>query len=136
MVNIFEAGYLALGAAGLLIGAVIGELLARRFPNQRIFIAVGLYACLAVSVLSGADFNLILAEAVKSSGDPQQGIGWFVGKQIFLIGLISGAALFTQQRRRGAQVFAMAVSAVVGLPILMNFWMGAGITYAMHGYSA
>lgn len=136
MTNIFLPGYFLLGGLGLLVGAGVGEFLARRFPHQRFLIVMALYLGLAVSILSGADVETLISGMVASPGEVQHGVVWVVGRQIFLLGVMSGAALFCQQRQRTSQVFALAVSGVIGLPIMMNIWMGAGMTYATQGLSA
>ncbi|MGB3626854.1 MAG: hypothetical protein WA989_13550 [Henriciella sp.] len=136
MVNIFLPGYFLLGGLGLLIGAGIGEFLAQRFPHQRFLFAIGLYLALAVAIFVGADVEALLSGLMASGRNVDAGLVWFVGKRIFLFGMISGAALFCQQRQRTPQIFALAVSGVIGLPIMMNIWMGAGMTYATQGLAA
>ena len=92
-----------------------------------------LYVALAVAIFSGADLNAVVTGMMTEASDYSGGIVWYVGKQIFMLGLISGAALFCQQRQRTSQVIALGVSGVIGLPIMMNLWMGAGISYATSG---
>ncbi|MEM5516659.1 hypothetical protein WNY37_06835 [Henriciella sp. AS95] len=133
MVNIFMPGFFLLGGLGLLVGAGIGEFLANKFPHQRFIIAMCFYAALAVAILAGADFNQMMSGMMADGRNPQGSLIWYVGRQIFMLGLFSGAALFCQQRRRSAQVIALGVSGVIGLPIMMNIWMGAGISYAKSG---
>lgn len=130
MTNIFLPGYFLIGGVGLLAGAGLGEFLAHRFPHQRILLAVGLYAALAVSIFAGADMEGLMTGLMGSVNGSSPGISWFVGKQMFILGVLSGAALFLQQRHRPSQVIALAISGMIGLPIMMNLWMGAGITYA------
>ncbi|MEQ9316348.1 MAG: hypothetical protein RLN72_10895 [Henriciella sp.] len=136
MLNIFDPAFLIAGAFGLLVGAGIGEFLAQKLPAQKILIAICLYVAMAVSILAGADFSAIMQGVVADHGSADGAIMWTVTRQIFMLGLLSGAALFLHQRGRPQQVVALCISAVIGLPIMMNIWMGAGITYSTQGLSA
>lgn len=127
MFNAFSPVFLTVGAIGLVIGAALGELAAHKVPKQKIFIALALYACLAVSIFAGADLESLMQGA---GGKVNNGLSWYVGRQIFLFGLFSGAALFMIQRSRGSQVYGACITAAIGLPLMMNFWYGAGMTYA------
>ena len=130
MFNIFSPVFLTIGAFGLLFGAALGEYAAHKVPHQRLFIALALYACLAVSVFAGADVGQLMDGALASAGDGRDGFNWYVARQIFLFGLVSGAALFMIRRSRGSQVYGACLTAAVGLPLMMNIWYGAGMTYA------
>ena len=120
------AAIVSLGA-----GAFIGELMAQRLASgQRMIVAVGLYITLGCLVFTGADIAGIATNVAAHADQPGTVLGFIFVRQIAVMGLLIGASLFLVQRRRLAQGFGLVVSAVIGLPLLTNIWIGAGMTYA------